>query len=177
MSVFLFLIKGFYMVSVSALFGVVGKIVEPLLKLFMKRYQQPKLYMTVKFKEKFVREGSKHINPPANYTLYRDYTITVRNNSEYTAYRLMVRPPEGVAVFSVTPTWEYHKPLLIHDEYIFDYQVRKPFYGSAEEAEAALKNWSPRSFRIEYANLNGKSYYTEYHFGKPMETQNQFGSK
>ncbi|MBD2720804.1 hypothetical protein [Hymenobacter armeniacus] len=164
------------MLTSSAFLGFFGRIVDPLMKLFMKRYNQPKLYMKVVFKEKYIKAESKYYNPPCDYTLYREYEVTVRNNSEHNAYLIMIRAPKEVGVHSINPPREYHQPLLVHEEFIYRHQLRKPFYGTQEEAEVALKKWVPNNMRLEYENVSGQSFFTEFVFGRGMETQNQFGA-
>lgn len=163
--------------AASALIGIAGKLLEPLLKLFFKRYQQPKLYMSVIHQKKFLKQESRSIKPPSDYTLYREYLVTIRNNSEHNAYRLNIKAPEGVHLISVyTPRWEYHKPFLIHEVFEYRYQIAHAIYGDEIEAEKQLNSWAPQVFRIEYENVSGKKYYTEYKFAQPRHLQNHFGS-
>lgn len=165
------------MVSASALFGLLAKVFDPFVKLFMKRYNQPKLYMKVVYHGDAITSNEKvKMNPKNGLMVYKAYTVTVRNNSEHTAYRLLIRPPKDIHYLGVNPMWDYHTPFLVHGEFEFRLELRVPVYGDKADAEAILKKLRPKSFRIEYENVEGRDFYTEYVWGNPMQTQNQFGS-
>lgn len=158
----------------SPVIRVVGMVIPPIQKYF----NQPKLYFKMQWNSTFKGAGllsRKNENKP----LQRDeavwvspiewnYTITIRNNSEYAAYNLKLLQPATNSNVIITPPLDDLKPILSHGEISYDITLRVRAEGKSKELEEKM-NARPEEFEekqlvLEYTNSKNVKYYTIFDY-------------
>jgi hypothetical protein len=176
----------------ATVLGLLIKVAQPVLQLVMKRFQQPRVFLKVELvksytEEEFERLASKQILRPASkeneHYLFYEFKITMRNNSDYEAYNIHDVTDFSAAMPLISSMqldsnrMEFLQPLLKHEQHVLFVRVSYKMEGTSEEAHKELHNYHfTGPYRIEYANIYGREYYTEFHTYKHITKQNSFGS-
>jgi hypothetical protein len=164
-----------------------GSLVYPPLK--KKYFDQPKIYFVFEYQGGIKKPKGLS---PANDTsqpidimkaiYYSDihwfYKITFRNNSEHVAYNIRLLDPQVGHAFRLAQKIDALKPLLPNNEIEHKAEFFEFYEGlgriAAEKAEKAPEFLLTTKFILEYTNVKGTKFYTEFDGSKDEALRNQF---
>ena len=110
-----------------------------------------------------------------------DYKLSLRNNSEYTAYHLKLLKPNSSNDCILEPKIDFLKPIIQNSSEYFTLKFSVIFEGTGEESVSVFNKGTNyfEKFKVvlEYTNLKGTKFYTTYDFNKPEEDLNSFHRK
>ncbi|QIX62879.1 hypothetical protein HER32_17540 [Hymenobacter sp. BT18] len=172
--------------------GPVAKLLSPFVSPIRKYFEQPKVAVRLVFQHsgrrthgmtqnnKFPPNGEAiSIGDLANYNhLYElrwNFELILTNNSEITAYRLRFPEHEGIKV-TIEPAFDYTFPLAPNARRVYTLTATIPYESTPAEADKVVKEGPASVLRIEYENIKGRRYYTDFYAKEKDETKkNEYG--
>ncbi len=171
---------------VSGLRGFFGALIPPIKK---KYFDQPKVYLVFNFNNASQRPqglSSKNDSLQAiavphviyDYELRWEYDLLLRNNSEHTAYNIKLISPTISNKFFLHPKLDTLKPLTENSEVPYSARFSDYFTGNGSEVAVRMKEGSHllSEFILEYTNLKGTKFYTQYNHNAEEGKRHSFKS-
>ncbi len=168
---------------------IVGAVFPPIKK---KYFDQPKIYLQFAYDGASKRNlGLSPLNDASqpidimsaiyHHDLIWDYKLTLRNNSEHTAYNIQLLEPLQDHAFRLQPKIELLKPIQPNGELIYEAKFSAFHAGPGLEANNLiaihpdlLRN---RKFILQYTNVKGTKFYTLFDGKKDEQDSNAFSKK
>lgn len=97
-----------------------------------------------------------------DYDLTWNITFNITNNSDITAYQIKVIHTDTMTELVVNPKIDYTIPIKPSETKVHDFIFRRSRRAKSEEAAAILKANPFTTLRIEYYNLAGTKFATDF---------------